>query len=155
DGVTLLVDPARSDLLLDTEIQRFATPIPERNGTDRRAYRVTPASLSAGLTSGLSQYALEEWFLHRTGQQLSPAIRLLLAADSTPPLEVRHQLVIEVPTPWLADGLLQWPESRGLIQERLGPRALVIAEANLDALRAKLDELRLALKHDNVDNGEK
>jgi hypothetical protein len=151
DGVTLVVDPVRSDLLLETEMNRFATPMPHQNGADRRAYRVTPVSLAASVAPRMSLFALEEWFLHRTGQALSPAIRLLLSSAESPPLELRRLLVIETPTSQLADGLLQWPESRDLIQERLGPRALAIEDHNVDALRSKLDELRLSLQ--NGSNG--
>src|SRR5205823_9021715 len=45
DGVTLTVDLTKSDLMLETELQRFAEPAgrPEHNG--RRTYILTPASL--------------------------------------------------------------------------------------------------------------
>jgi hypothetical protein len=61
-------------------------------------------------------------------------------------VEVRRLLVLEVSTPLLADGLVQWPESRRLIEQRIGPRALVIDERHLDELQAKLNELQIPVK---------
>jgi hypothetical protein len=143
DGVSLELDVARADLLLETELQRFAEPVP-RDG--RRVYRLTPASLAGGRDKGLSVRGLEEWFQQRTGQPLPPAARLLLADPDTPPLTVQRLLVVQVPTPALADGLLQWPETKGLIQARLGPAALQIDERHLDLLHKKIQELGLRLQ---------
>jgi hypothetical protein len=147
DGLTLSIDPARSDLLLDSEIQRFAEPQAARNGDDRRIYRLTPASLARGKAAGLSLATLEEWFTHRTGQTISPATRLLFIGEETPPLEARRLLIVETANPLIADGLMQWPETRTLIQDRLGPRALVIEEQKLDLLRSKLCELQLTVRN--------
>ena len=77
DGVTLTVDPTRSDLLLETELPRFAEPA-ERPSNGRRGYRLTPASLAAARDSGMTLAGLELWFQQRTGQPLTPAARLLL-----------------------------------------------------------------------------
>ena len=38
----------------------------------------------------------------------------------------------------VADGLVQWPETRALIAERLGPTALAVAEENAAKLREQL-----------------
>ena len=43
--MTLSVDLARSDLLLETEVHRFAEPA-TANLPGRRLYRLTPASLA-------------------------------------------------------------------------------------------------------------
>ena len=45
----------------------------------------------------------------------------------------------------LADGLLQWPRTRELIADRLGPTALVVAEENVAALRERLNAAGIAL----------
>src|SRR5581483_2978471 len=68
DGVTLTVDLSKSDLMLETELQRFAelSGRPEQNG--RRTYLLTPASLAAARADGWQAPNLEEWFLQRTGQ---------------------------------------------------------------------------------------
>jgi hypothetical protein len=150
DGVTLTIDLARSDLLLETEIQRFAEPVPVHAGagrTDhdlgngRRQYRLTPASLAAGRESGLSLTSLESWFVQRTGQALSPATRLLLSGSELPSFELRRLHVLNLPARELADGLVQWPATRDLILERLGPTALVVSEESIDLLRERLQTL--------------
>jgi hypothetical protein len=130
DGVTLSIDLARSDLLLETELPRFATAVERAGSNGRRQYRLTPASLTAARDGGLSVPQLEAWFAQRTGGPLSPAARLLLAGPLAPAAELKRHLVLHVASPEVADGLLQWPETRALIAQRLGPTALAVAEAN-------------------------
>jgi hypothetical protein len=146
DGVTLSIDVVRSDLLLETEVQRFADPqqLVESNG--RRLYRLTPSSLKRGREGGVSARSLEDWFQQRTGTQLPPAVRMLLDGSTLPPTVVQRLLVVQAPTILLADGLMQWPASRRLIQTRLGPTALVVEETHLPALRRLLEELQVPLK---------
>ena len=127
DGVTLTVDTARSDLLLETELPRFAEVAGKPSANGRRQYRLTPASVAAARTTGLILPVLETWFQQRTGQPVTPAARLLLVADQMPAPELQHQLVLHVANTDLADGLMQWPATQALIQARLGPTALVIA----------------------------
>jgi hypothetical protein len=155
DGVTLTIDLARSDLLLETEVRRFAELVSAGSGTGRsdrelvngrRQYRLTPASLTAGKKSGLSIAGLESWFLQRAGQPLSPAGRLLLTGEEAPPLELRRLQVLSVPTVELADGLMQWPASKSLIVERLGPTALVVTQENAERLRERLRELGVTIQ---------
>jgi hypothetical protein len=50
----------------------------------------------------------------------------------------RRYLVLHLPTPDLADGVLQWPETRGLVASRLGPTAIVVPEEHASLLREKL-----------------
>lgn len=143
DGVTLTIDQARADLLLETELKRFAELVQNPGSNGRRQYRLTPASLTAGEESGLHLRALEDWFMQRTGQTITPAARLLLTRTLLPPVELRRQLVLHVGTPEVADGLLQWPETRELIQDRLGPTALAVAEENVEELQKRLGSLGL------------
>ncbi len=144
DGVTLTIDLSRSDLLLETELPRFAVAL-DRGAAGRRQYRLTPASLAAARDNGMSVPLLEVWFGQRTGGPLSPAARLLLAGAQTPPAELKRHLVLHVATPELADGLVQWPETRALIEERLGPTALAVAEENVASLREQLRLLSMQL----------
>lgn len=146
DGVTLNIDMTRSDLLLETELERFAESAPGLNVNGRRQYRLTPASLAAGRDSGFGMYALEGWFLQRTGQPLTPAARLLLTGSLMQAPTFKTQLVLHVATPELADGLLQWPQTRALIQSRLGPTALAVAEENVEQLREKLGVLGVTIE---------
>jgi len=145
DGVTLSVDGARSDLLLETELPRFAEPInhaptDRRNDgpTGRRQYRLTPASLKAARAAGITQTVLETWFRQRTGQPLSPAARLLMAAGEVKAPYLQRHLVLHVADEETADGLMQWPQTRECIEARLGPTTLVVAEENVPLLRERL-----------------
>jgi len=141
DGVTLAVDLTKSDLLLDTEIQRFAAPLEQPGVNGRRRYRLTPESLTNDRDTGLGQRELEDWFLQRAGQPLSPAARLLMTGAQLPPSQIRTELILHVATPEMADGLLQWPATRGLIRDRIGPTALVIMADDVEELRRQLGVL--------------
>jgi hypothetical protein len=145
DGVTLSIDLARSDLLLETELPRFAERCERPGLNGRREYRLTPASLAAGKASGIGLMTLEIWFQQRTGQPLSAAARLLLVGAELPAPELRRHLVLHVSTPELADGLMQWPDTRALIEARMGPTALAVAEQNAHLLQRKLQDLGMDL----------
>jgi Helicase conserved C-terminal domain len=148
DGVTLNVDLARSDLLLETEMQRFAEPATAPAAPGRRVYRLTPTSIGTARSQGLSLPALTTWFEQRTGLPLSPAARLLYSGADAPPAELRRQLVLQVADPETADGFLQWPATAALIRGRLGPTALVVAEADVPRLLERLRELGVRLVHE-------
>jgi hypothetical protein len=143
DGVTLALDLARADLLVETELERFAESLPAVSENGRRVYRLTPKSLRQAKETGLTLPVLETWFPQRTGQPLTAAARLLLGESPGRPLRLGPLVVLEVPSTELADGLVQWPATRDLIQSRLGPQALTIAENDLPALRQRLVELGL------------
>jgi hypothetical protein len=101
--------------------------------------------LAAARESGQTLSTLEEWFLQRTGKPLPPAARLLLTGSESPAPALQRYLVLRVETPDMADGLMQWPETRPLILERLGPTALAIAEDQKPALLQKLRELDISI----------
>ena len=145
DGVTLTVDLAKSDLLLETEAPRFAEPLPRASANGRRQYRLTPASLAAARAGSWSLPMLERWFAQRAGQPLPPAARLLMVGGAMAAPRLQTHLVLHVAAPELADGLMQWPETRPLIADRLGPTALAVAEENVAALRERLARLGVAL----------
>lgn len=146
DGVTLNIDLARSDLLLETELARFAELVPGGDVNNRRRYRLTPSSVAAGRQQGLNVPLLENWFWQRSGQALPSASRLLLTAPDCPPAELRRQLVLHVANEEIADGLEQWPATRGLIQERLGPTAILVLEENVPALEERLQTLGITMQ---------
>jgi hypothetical protein len=149
DGVTLSVDLARSDLLLETEVQRFAEPIAASHtptaAQGRRSYRLTPASIAAARQHGVSLVNLETWFGERTGLPISAAAQMLLTGPEAPAVELRRRLVLQVANEHLADGLAQWPGTRSLIIARLGPTTLVVDEANVPALTERMKELGLKM----------
>lgn len=149
DGVTLSVDLARSDLLLETEVQRFAEPIaaPSTPATaqGRRSYRLTPASIASARQQGVSLAYLETWFGQRTGLPISAAAQMLVSGPEAPAVELRRRLVMQVANEHLADGLVQWPGTRALIIARLGPTTLVVDEGNVPALTERMKELGLKM----------
>jgi hypothetical protein len=145
DGVTLTVDLTRSDLLLESELTRFAEPLGQAANNGRRQYRLTPASAAAARAAGLSVQALEAWFRQRVGQAVSPAALLLLGGSQEQPPALRQHLVLHVATEELADGLMQWPATRSLIDDRLGPNALSVAAENVPLLREQLSQIGIPL----------
>jgi hypothetical protein len=144
DGVTLSVDPARSDLLIETEVLRLAEPL-ERSDGGRRWYQMTPATLAAAREAGMTLAALEQWFSQRSGADLPPAARLLFGAGPETPMGLQRCLVLRAPTPETADGLQQWPGTRGFIEARIGPTALVVSEDNAAELERRLTALGVAV----------
>jgi hypothetical protein len=148
DGVTLNIDLSRSDLLLETELVGFAEPLPQTPATPqgRKLYRVTPTSMASGRKSGLLIHDLEKWFQQRTGFALPAAARLLFTGAEAAASTLRRQLVLHVAREDLADGLMQWPGTRGLIESRLGPAALSVMPENAPVLQEKLRELGMELE---------
>ena len=140
DGVTLTVDTPQADLLLEAEIGLFAEPLPiDQNGG--RKFRLTPTSLRRAIDSGRPLADIDGWFAERSGAPLSSAGRLLLlGAQMPPPLAVRL-LVVKLPTVEIADGVAQWPGTRALVAERLGPLAVSVNEEHFEAFRDALREL--------------
>jgi len=104
----------------------------------RRQYRLTPESLNAARSAGMTLTGLETWFHQRAGQPLPPAARLLMMAGEMEAPCLRRYLVLQVADEELADGLVQWPQTSELIEERLGPTALVVAEENVERLHERL-----------------
>lgn len=148
DGVTLTVDLVRSDLMLETELPRFAEIVDRAAVSGKRQYRLTPASLARGREAGLTLPQLETWFQQRVGQPVPPAARLLLIGAQLPAPVLRRHLVLHVEVPEIADGLMQWPGTEPLIAVRLGPTSLSVAEENLPLLRQRLTELGVTVTED-------
>ena len=146
DGITLGVDLVRSDLLLEIELERFAEVSPRPAAHGRRFYRLTPPSLTAARQQGVTTAFLDRWFAQRTGGPMSAAARLLLEGPEKPPPVLRREIVLQVADPALADGLQQWPATRSLIQARLGPTALVVAEGDVAAFMERLKEIGIQIE---------
>ena len=155
DGVTLSLDPTRSDLLVEAELARFAELLPplytQREhgaGPERRQFVVTPASLRRGMARGMGASQLGEWYSRRTGGEIPPAVRLLLAAKTSrvPALKASRMLVLNLPAAELLDGLLQHPATSPLLSRRLGPSSVAIADDRLAPLQKALKELGIDLQ---------
>jgi hypothetical protein len=153
DGVTLILDPARSDLLIDAELVRFADELPDGSSArgfaepKGRRYLVSPASLSRAAAIGITSAQIAEWFVRRTSSPPSPALKLLLRPMLATPLtlKAKRMLVVTTPTAEMADGLLQHPATRDLLGERLGPTAVTVSEDALETLGTVLQELGIRL----------
>jgi hypothetical protein len=159
DGVTLTLDLARSDLLIDAELARFADELPpaaasapaagqDSPGNPRRRFVVSPASLARAAENGYSPALLAHWYVKRTGAEMPPAVRLLLLAEHgrSTPLTAHRPLVLQVPSAQWLDGLLQHPATRDYLGERLGPTTVIIPDELIVPFRRALEGLGLGLE---------
>jgi hypothetical protein len=150
DGVSMTLDPARSDLLIDAELGRFADEMPAQGRAGepgRRRFVVTAASLRRGLERGLTPQDLADWYARRTGGEIPAAVRLLRAPTGSrgPTLKAARMLVLTLPDAGLLDGLLQHPATSPWLGDRLGPTAVVISDDHLEPLRKTLAEMGITL----------
>ena len=156
DGVTLTLDPTRSDLLVDAELARFTDEAPPESprGTGsgsaihpRRRFLVTAESLTRAAEGGLNGAQLAAWFPRRTGAEIPPSIRLLLLAGTTriPPLSSGRPLVLRTTSAEVLDGLTQHPDTSPYLGERLGPTAVVVPDYALASFREALKRLGLSM----------
>jgi hypothetical protein len=148
DGVTLQVDIARSDLMLETELENFADlcNVVHSETQNCRVYRMTPSSLSRSRERGWTVRSLAAWFERRTNQSLPPAARLLAGGIAAEPLQVQRRLIVQVTLPILADALVQWPVTNQLIAQRLGPTTLEVELDKLGDLKSSLAEIGFSLE---------
>jgi len=144
DGVTLHIDSGQSDLLFEAEIGRLAIPKLDSTG-GRREFSITPGSLRSSLNTGWSIAELEAWFEARTGAELPAACRLFLSEPGRIHGVAERQLVVRFDEQSVIDGAMQWPATRPWIEERLGPKAIVVREENLPKLAAVLHELGIGI----------
>ncbi len=148
DGLTLALDPSRSDLLVEGELGRFADPLPvETSGNPRRRYRLTHESLGEALASGFGETALIRWFRDRADAELPPAVALMIHArlQDQQPLRTRTVVVLQTPSPELLDGLLQHPLTRPWLDTRLGPTSVEVRDDGLTRLTEALHSLGIRL----------
>ncbi len=139
DGVTLAVDAGLADLLLDAEVGRLADPIPDEP-TGPRRFRLTPESIRRA-TVGTSMDELDGWFVTRTGERMPAPGRLFALAAVMPASHVTQLTVLRLPNAEAVDGLFQWPTTRPLVADRLGPKAISVDEEHLPALLTILEQL--------------
>jgi len=139
DGVSLTVDAGLADLLLDAEIGKIADPQPDEP-TGPRRFRLTPESVRrAAVGSTLDE--LDGWFVTRAGERLPAPARLFALAATMPASHVAKLTVLRLPNADAVDGLFQWPVTRPLVADRLGPKAVSVAEDHLPALLEVLRQL--------------
>ena len=144
DGLTLTVDSAQADLLLEAEISKFADPIPSDTAGIRR-FAISPNSLARGLRAGLTFTHLENRLPLRAGENHHDSVRLLQTGGVVGDIDSVRMLVLLLPTSELTDGLLQWPETARFLGRRLGPNALELSEANYPKLRETLARIGIVM----------
>jgi hypothetical protein len=150
DGVTLSLEPSRSDLLAEAEVARFADEEPASGKAGaRRRFVITAGSLDRARDAGLTSAALADWFRRRTGQDLSPAVRLMIRSTTVSDSRLeswpaRRLLVLTAPSAEMLDGVVQHPDTRDLLGERLGPTAVIVPEAGAGTLRERLRRFGIA-----------
>lgn len=144
DGVTFLVDTTKSDLLLEAELSRLAEPINVESF--ERRYRLTPQSLRRARDSGVTLLALEQWCRDRSGEELSPAARLIYPSGDVIAATATAEWVVWLPSESLTDGVVQWPTTGQWVIRRLGPTAFSVAEDALQPLGELLARLGIELR---------
>jgi hypothetical protein len=80
---------------------------------------------------------------------LPAATKLIFTGSQLAPYELKRLVILNVPTTEIADGLMQWPGTRSLIETRLGPTALVVAQEHVAALQERLASLGVKLHDKN------
>ena len=144
DGVTLTIDTASADLLLEAEIARLADPDPADTSAVRR-FVLTPQSMRRAMEQGLSLHDIDVWFHERTGDMLTAAGRLFLQGPQQAQPTCAQLLVVRFATSALTDGIMQWPATSILVQARLGPMVVTIDRADLESFRYVLGGVAIEL----------
>jgi len=140
DGITLTVDTAGADLLLEADIGQLAESITD-DPPGLRRYTLQPVLLKKAIASNWTLEDLDAWFIARAGTPLPAAAKLFVLAAQAPRVEARSRMILSVPSTEIADGLMQWPSTLEFIEERIGPRAVALSEENWPALRDLLLQL--------------
>ncbi len=152
-GIVLALDLGRSDLFVDAELARFADEIPGEGpmtpgGVPRRRFRISSESLARAAKDGATPAQLSRWFPQRTGAEMPAAVRLLIHASGpdASPLPTTRPLILHAPTADLLDGMLQHPNLRDHLGDRLGPTAVIVPEGSHADLAEALARLGLSME---------
>lgn len=137
DGVTLAVDIGKSDLLLEIELPVLADMVEQG---ERRSARITPESVRRAMDAGWSAEEINRWFHRRAGHSVTPAIAAMLHGRAATAV-VARKLVLELSSPEVLDGLLQWPVTASCLGERLGPKAVEVPRDKLPLLLEGMRQL--------------
>lgn len=149
DGLTLLVQDGKADLLLSAEARRFADAI-EPAADERTRYRASIESLQRARGIGVDLRWLEEWFLRRTGSYPPPTLRLLFLGSAVGALNAERLTIVRTPTLEVADGLERWPIARTLLMERIGPTSFSVREQDLTELSKLLAGAGITINHPHL-----
>lgn len=147
DGLTLHVAEGKADLLLQSEIKRFA----EQPMDDRPTYVISVETLQRGRDAGVDLRWLDDWFQRRTGAALPPTPRMLLGGPTAGPFAIEPRVIVRVPSAEVGDGLERWSAARAFLGERLGPTSFAVPESHVAGLRQLLTESGLLVAGDDVE----
>jgi hypothetical protein len=140
DGITWEVDLAKSDLLVERELARFAEPLgPPCDG--RRRFRILPSSLATAARNGLRPPYVREWFKQRANRDLPASVELMLHASSRSAVAISNIVLLETESEAVADGIEQHPATRQHISHRVGPKALAVHAGNFELLKLALVQM--------------
>ncbi|MFL5329836.1 MAG: helicase-associated domain-containing protein [Gemmataceae bacterium] len=143
DGLTLIANDGRADLLFGAEVRRFSVPIESAMADDRSQYRMSLESLRRARQGGVDLAWLDEWFSRRSGSPLPPTARLLFLGRDLPAAQLEKVVIFRSPTEEFADGLERWPEAAEFFVERLGPTTFAVASDRVAQLKALLQSAEL------------
>src|SRR5262249_59213088 len=114
---------------------------------------VTPTASRAADDGVVTVAEVDQWCLGRCGEQLSASSRLLFAGGGGVAGEVRRRVVLTLPSESVTDGVCQWPETADLLDDRLGPCTVAVAEADLGALLERLATVGVEVRDDRTAPG--
>jgi hypothetical protein len=150
DGLTLIANDGRADLLFGAEVRRFSEPIDSTLADDRSQYRMSLESLRRARQGGLDLAWLDEWFSRRSGSPLPPTARLLFLGRDLPAGLLETLVIFRAPNEEFADGLERWPAAADLFVERLGPTTFVVSSERVAELRRLLQSAELRFDEVNA-----
>jgi hypothetical protein len=140
DGVTWTIDAALADLLLDSELARIADSVADDVPGTRRV-RASAEKLRTAAERGMTREELDHWFVMRSGHPAPPAALLFSFGPRTANATSSRDVIVRFASAELTDGIWQWPVTRELLSERIGPAAVVVPVDNQDALISRLSEI--------------
>ena len=143
DGLDLIVEESKSDLLLETELPILSDPIPGKNGATSNRFRITPGSMGRIRERGWTLETLDQWFRMRTGEAPKPAVKLFFLAKARKPIEVIPSILFQAEDEETADGLWLWQEFKEVVLERVGPRTITIHPDRVGQAKELLQSLGL------------
>jgi hypothetical protein len=145
DGLTLIVQDGKADLLLSAEVRRFANAI-EPLSDDRSQYQMSIESLQKARKSGIELKWLDDWFFRRTGFAIPASAKLLFLGADVGQLSLNQVTILRLPTSDAADGIEQWPTVQPYLIERLGPTTFAVESSKLEDLTKLLHSAGLSIE---------
>ncbi len=139
DNCTVRV-PADASLYDRFQLARFADLV--QRGADGVTYRISPVSLARARRQGISAEQVSSFLARVVGQPLPPkaaeAMQRWHKQGST--IRLERGVILRVDAPETLTALRRQPALAPLLGEALGPRAVLVPQANIQRVRAWLVE---------------